>query len=108
MSDFDIDKLISDSLTSGSVSDAFRDRLLRESTGALVSSRRFHKRLRVAGLMLTIMLIAIGAFVCGNFRGLRQALQKKFRFLQQSKTNRGQVYQENWWHGWMQVDFLSC
>ena len=45
MSDFDIDKLIRDSLTSGSVSDAFRDRLLRESTGALVSSRRFHKRL---------------------------------------------------------------
>ncbi len=70
MSDFDIDKLISDSLTSGSVNDAFRDRLLRESTGALVSSRRFQKRLRAAGLMLTIMLIAMGAFVCGNLRGL--------------------------------------
>jgi hypothetical protein len=70
MSDFDIDKLISDSLTSGSVSDAFRDRLLRESTGALVSSRKFGKRLRVAGLMLTIMLVVIGAFACGNFRGL--------------------------------------
>jgi len=77
MSDFDIDKLISDSLTSGSVSDAFRDRLLRESTGALVSSRRFGKRLRAAGLMLTIMLIAIGAFVCGNFRGLHHGATEK-------------------------------
>ena len=77
MSDFDIDKLISDSLTSGSVSDAFRDRLLRESTGALVRSRRFGKRLRAAGLMLTIVLIAIGAFVCGNFRGLYHGATEK-------------------------------
>ena len=77
MSDFDIDKLISDNLTSGSVSDAFRDRLLRESTGALVSSRRFGKRLRAAGLMLTIMLIAMGAFVCGNFRGLHLGATEK-------------------------------
>ncbi|HUS72657.1 MAG TPA: hypothetical protein VMY06_06275 [Sedimentisphaerales bacterium] len=77
MSDFDIDKLLSDSLTSGTVSDAFRDRLLRESTGALVSSRRFGKRLRAAGLMLTIMLIAMGAFVCGNFRGLHHVATEK-------------------------------
>lgn len=77
MSDFDIDKLISDSLTSGSANDAFRDRLLRESTGAFVSSRKFGKRLRAAGLMLTIMLVAIGAFVCGNLRGLRYVATEK-------------------------------
>ncbi|MHC4397107.1 MAG: hypothetical protein ACYS1A_15820 [Planctomycetota bacterium] len=77
MSDFDIDKLISDSLTSGSASEAFRDRLLRESTDALVSSRRFQKRLRAAGLMLTIMLIVMGAFVCGNFWGLRHGATEK-------------------------------
>jgi len=77
MSDFDIDKLISDSLTSGSVSEAFRDRLLRESTGALVSSRRFGKRLRATGLMLTIVLIATSAFVCGNILGWRHGATEK-------------------------------
>ena len=77
MSDFDIDKLISESLTSGSVSDAFRERLLRESTGALVSSRKFNKRLRAAGLVLAIVLTATGAFVCGNFRGLRVVATEK-------------------------------
>ena len=77
MNDFDIDKLISDSLTSGPVSDAFRERLLRESTGALVRSRRFGKRMRAAGLVLAIMLTATGAFVCGNLRGLRHGAKEK-------------------------------
>ena len=81
MSDFDIDKLISDSLTSGSASDAFRERLLCESTGALVSGRISQKRLRVAGLMLTIVLIAMGAFVCGNIRGLHQGSAGKIGLL---------------------------
>ena len=72
MNDFDIDKLISDSLASDSASEAFRERLLRESTGALVRSRRFHKRLRVTGMILAVILITMGAFAGGAFCGRRQ------------------------------------
>ena len=52
MSDYDdIDKLISDSLASGSVNNVFRERLLRESTVALVENRRLQRQLQVTGII---------------------------------------------------------
>jgi hypothetical protein len=66
MDDFDIDKLIGNGLRGGTASEGFRERVLRESTGALVRGRALRSRLRVAGLTLGIVLIAVGAFVCGQ------------------------------------------
>lgn len=66
MNEFDIDKLIGDGLRGGTAGDAFRERVLRESTGALVRGRALRNRVRVAGLTLGILLIAAGAFVCGQ------------------------------------------
>ena len=66
MNDFDIDKLIGDGLRGGAASGAFRERVLRESTGALVRGRASRNRLRVAGLTLGVVLIAAGAFAFGR------------------------------------------
>ena len=66
MNEFDVDKLIGDGLRGETAGDAFRERVLRESTGALVRGRASRNRLRAAGLTLGVLLIATGAFICGQ------------------------------------------
>ena len=66
MNEFDIDKLIGDGLRGGTASNGFRERVLRESTGALMRGRASRNRLRAAGLTLGVVLIAAGAFAFGR------------------------------------------
>ncbi|NVL91095.1 MAG: hypothetical protein HWN69_08940 [Desulfobacterales bacterium] len=66
MNDFEIDQLIESGLSGNTASDVFRERLLRESTEALMRSRALRKRLRMTGLTIGIALITIGAFICGQ------------------------------------------
>lgn len=77
MNEFDIDKLIGDGLRGGTASEAFRERVLRESAGALIRSRALRKRLRAAGLTLGVVLIAAGAFVCGQLSVPRQVIPEQ-------------------------------
>jgi len=77
MNDFDIDKLIGEGLRGGAASGAFRERVLRESAGALVRGRALRNRVRVAGLTLGILLIAAGAFVCGQLSAPSQVIQQE-------------------------------
>lgn len=77
MNDFDIDKLIGDGLRDGTASDAFRERVLRQSTGALLRGRALRKRLRTGGLTLGILLIAAGAFVCGQLSAPSQVIPQE-------------------------------
>lgn len=77
MNEFDIDKLIGDGLRGGTAGDAFRERVLRESAGALIRSRASRNRLRAAGLTLGIVLIAAGAFVCGQLSVPRQVIPEQ-------------------------------
>jgi len=77
MNDFDIDKLIGEGLRGGAASGAFRERVLRESAGALVRGRALRNRLRAAGLTLGVVLIAAGAFVCGQLSVPRQVIPEQ-------------------------------
>jgi len=67
MSEHDIDKLMEVGLGAEAASDAFRERLLRDSTAAFVRGRAFRKRLRAAGLAAAVLLVAATAFACGRF-----------------------------------------
>ena len=74
MNEFDIDKLIGEGLRGESAGGALRERVLRESTGALVRGRALRRRLRAAGLTLGILLIAAGAFAFGRLSVAREVI----------------------------------
>lgn len=77
MNEFDIDKLIGEGLRGGAASGAFRERVLRESTGALLGGRASRNRLRAAGLTLGILLIAAGAFAFGRLSVPGQVIREQ-------------------------------
>jgi hypothetical protein len=67
MNEFDVDKLISNSLAGSTAGDGFRQQVFRESTGALKRGVVFRRRLRTTRLTLSVLLIAAGAFFLGQF-----------------------------------------
>jgi hypothetical protein len=68
MNEFDIDRLMG-GLKGESAGEGFRERLLEESTAALVRGRVFRRRLRATGLTLGILLVAGAAFALGQLSG---------------------------------------
>jgi hypothetical protein len=67
MDEFDVDKLIGNSLAGSTTGDGFRQQVLRESTGALKRGVLFRRRLRTTRFALSVLLIAAGAFFLGQF-----------------------------------------
>jgi hypothetical protein len=77
MNEFDIEKLLGESLKKAAASEDLRSRLLQESTAALVRGAVVRRRLRVTGLTLAILLVAAGGFICGQIAGSAQSDIKK-------------------------------
>ncbi|MHC4389010.1 MAG: hypothetical protein ACYSX1_10420 [Planctomycetota bacterium] len=77
MNEFDIDKLVGQSLKPGAAGEDLRARVLKESTAAFVRGRVLRRRLQVGGLTLGVLLVAVGAFICGQIAGSAQSDIKK-------------------------------
>ncbi len=73
MNEFDIDKLVGQSLKSEAAGEDLRARVLKESTAALMRGRVVRRRLRMGGLTLVVLLVAVGAFICGQIVGAAQS-----------------------------------
>jgi hypothetical protein len=73
MNEFDIEKLISDGLKPEAAGEDLRARVLKESTAAFVRGGVLRKRLRLGGLTLGVLLVAVGAFICGQITGSAQS-----------------------------------
>ncbi len=66
MNDFDFDELIG-GLKKDPADASFREQLLLKSQSALVRSRALRHTIRATGVSLCILLLVVGAFVCGRF-----------------------------------------
>ena len=66
MNDFDFDELIG-GLKTDSAEDSFREQLLLKSQSTLVRSRAVRHIIRATGVSSCILLLVVGAFVCGRF-----------------------------------------
>ncbi len=66
MNDLNFDELIG-GLKKDSVDDSFREQLLLKSQSTLVRSRAVRHIIRATGVSLCILLLVVGAFVCGRF-----------------------------------------
>ena len=66
MNDFDFDELIG-GLKKDSADDSFREQLLLKSQSALVRSRALRHIIRATGVSSCLLLLVVGAFVCGRF-----------------------------------------
>jgi hypothetical protein len=77
MSDFDMDKLFDSSQTGNRKNNAFRQQVLQESTTALLKGRRIRTRLRISGLIMGILLVAAGSFICGQFSVSKQMVSSR-------------------------------
>ncbi len=66
MNDLDFDELIG-GLKKDSADDSFREQLLLKSQITLVRSRAVRHIIRVTGVSSCILLLVVGAFVCGRF-----------------------------------------
>lgn len=73
MNEFDIEKLIGEGLKPEAAGEDLRARVMKESTAAFVRGRAFRRRLQVGGLTLGVLLVAVGAFVCGQIVGSTQS-----------------------------------
>jgi hypothetical protein len=69
MNEFDIEKLIGEGLKPEEACEDLRARVLKESTAAFVRGGVLRRRLRVCGLTLGFLLVAVGAFICGQVAG---------------------------------------
>lgn len=77
MSDFDIDELIGSSLAGDSPNDVFKEKVLQKSTNVFIQHRMLQRRMRIVGSVLVILLIATGAFICGQFSATPQGVSSK-------------------------------
>ena len=66
MNDQDTNRLIEDALSANAASNAFMERVLRESTAAFSRGRVLHRRMRTAGFTSLVLLVAAAAFFCGR------------------------------------------
>ncbi len=66
MNDFDFEELIG-GLKKDPPDDSFREQLLLKSQNTLVRSRAVRRIIRATGVSLCILLLVVGAFVCGRF-----------------------------------------
>lgn len=66
MNDFNFDELIG-GLKKDPADDSFREQLLLKSQSTLVRSRAVRHTIRATGVSLCILLLVVGAFVCGRF-----------------------------------------
>ncbi len=72
MKNQNIDNLIEDAMSTGSATDAFKERLLQSSTATLVRGRVLHRRLRTAGLASLVLVAASAVFLCGRLSAPRE------------------------------------
>lgn len=77
MNSQDINNLIKDALSANSVSDAFKEQVLGDSTAAFLRGRILHRRLRTAGFTLLFLLVAGTAFFFGRQTVPREALNRQ-------------------------------
>jgi hypothetical protein len=68
MSEFDFDEVLG-SLEKGPVDDSFREQLLSRSQKTLVRGRVKRRIVKAGGIFSCILIIAVGAFLCGRFSG---------------------------------------
>ncbi len=66
MNDLNFDELIG-GLKKDLAEDSFREQLLLKSQSTLVRSRAVRRIIRATGVSLCILLLVVGAFVCGRF-----------------------------------------
>ncbi len=66
MNDCNFEELIG-GLKKDSADDSFREQLLLKSQSALVRSRAVRRIIRATGVFSCILLLVVGAFVCGRF-----------------------------------------
>jgi hypothetical protein len=66
MNDLNFDELIG-GLKKDPADDSFREQLLLKSQSTLVRSRAVRHTIRATGVSLCILLLVVGAFVCGRF-----------------------------------------
>ncbi len=66
MNDLNFDELIG-GLKKDSADDSFREQLLLKSQSTLVRSRAVRRIIRATGVFSCILLLVVGAFVCGRF-----------------------------------------
>jgi len=66
MNDLNFDELIG-GLKKDPADASFREQLLLKSQSTLVRSRAVRHTIRAAGVFLCILLLVVGAFVCGRF-----------------------------------------
>ena len=77
MNNQDINNLIEKALNANSASKAFKEQVLRDSTTAFSRGRVLHRRLRMAGFTLLVLLVAGAAFLCGRQTVPREALNRQ-------------------------------
>ncbi len=77
MKNQDIENLIEDALSAGSVNDAFKEHLLRSSTATLTRGRVLHRRLRMSGFAAVILLVAGAGFLFGRLSVHTETLDKQ-------------------------------
>jgi len=77
MKNQDIENLIEDALRQGSATDAFKENLLRSSTTTLIRGRVLHERLRTAGVVSLILLVAGAGFLFGRMSVRAETLDKQ-------------------------------
>ncbi len=77
MNNQDIDSLIEGALGANSSSDAFKERVLRDSTAAFSRGRALHRRLRTAGFTSLVLLVATAAFFCGRLTVAHEAVDQR-------------------------------
>jgi hypothetical protein len=73
MNEFDIEKMIGEGTKPEAAGEDLRARVLKESAAAFVRGRVSRRRLRVGGLTLGVLLVAVGAFICGQIAGSAQS-----------------------------------
>jgi hypothetical protein len=76
MKESEAENLIEESLSARRPREAFRARLLDDSTAALVQTARSRARWRMAGLAAVAVLIATVSFLCGQMSVLRPGAQR--------------------------------
>jgi hypothetical protein len=77
MNNQDINELFEDALSANAASDAFKERVLRDSTAALIRGRVLRRQLRVTGLTLAILLVTAAAFICGRLSVSNQITDRR-------------------------------